>query len=346
MKIDDLIVSKDVSIVEAAKQLEKTRGKVLYVAENYKLLGSLTDGDIRRAIAEKKLATVLVKDIMNCQCIRMKENQDDEIKEIFETSEIYSIPIVNLNGELIKVRFRDKQIEKKQYDIGIPLVIMAGGKGTRLYPYTKILPKALVPIGEIPIAEHIINRFQKYGCKDVYLIVNHKKEMIRSYFESINYRLNYVNEEIQLGTGGGIALLENFKEEEFFLSNCDILIDADYEKIYNFHKTNNYFITIVAAQKTNNVPYGVIEQKDGEFLYMKEKPSQTCIINTGLYVVSSGIKRYIKDQESVDFTELIERCKRNGKKIGVYVIREEAYMDMGQIEEMEQMKEKLGYKGE
>ena len=86
----------------------------------------------------------------------MKENQDDEIKEIFETSEIYSIPIVNLNGELIKVRFRDKQIEKKQYDIGIPLVIMAGGKGTRLYPYTKILPKALVPIGEIPIAEHII----------------------------------------------------------------------------------------------------------------------------------------------------------------------------------------------
>ena len=232
MKIDDLIVSKDVSIVEAAKQLEKTRGKVLYVAENYKLLGSLTDGDIRRAIAEKKLATVLVKDIMNCQCIRMKENQDDEIKEIFETSEIYSIPIVNLNGELIKVRFRDKQIEKKQYDIGIPLVIMAGGKGTRLYPYTKILPKALVPIGEIPIAEHIINRFQKYGCKDVYLIVNHKKEMIRSYFESINYRLNYVNEEIPLGTGGGIALLENFKEEEFFLSNCDILIDADYEKIY------------------------------------------------------------------------------------------------------------------
>ena len=203
-----------------------------------------------------------------------------------------------------------------------------------------------MPIGEIPIAEHIINRFQKYGCKDVYLIVNHKKEMIRSYFESINYRLNYVNEEIPLGTGGGIALLENFKEEEFFLSNCDILIDADYEKIYNFHKTNNYFITIVAAQKTNNVPYGVIEQKDGEFLYMKEKPSQTCIINTGLYVVSSGIKRYIKDQESVDFTELIERCKRNGKKIGVYVIREEAYMDMGQIEEMEQMKEKLGYKGE
>ena len=122
--------------------------------------------------------------------------------------------------------------------------------------------------------------------------------------------------------------------------------EIDYEKIYNFHKTNNYFITIVAAQKTNNVPYGVIEQKDGEFLYMKEKPSQTCIINTGLYVVSSGIKRYIKDQESVDFTELIERCKRNGKKIGVYVIREEAYMDMGQIEEMEQMKEKLGYKGE
>ena len=148
MKIDDLIVSKDVSIVEAAKQLEKTRGKVLYVAENYKLLGSLTDGDIRRAIAEK-LATVLVKDIMNCQCIRMKENQDDEIKEIFETSEIYSIPIVNLNGELIKVRFRDKQIEKKQYDIGIPLVIMAGGKGTRLYPYTKIRnnPKMSIVFG-------------------------------------------------------------------------------------------------------------------------------------------------------------------------------------------------------
>lgn len=346
MKIDDLLVSKDASIVEAAKQLEKTRCKVLYVVENYKLLGSLTDGDIRRAIAEKKMTTTLVGDIMKHQCISMKENQDNEIKEIFETSEIYSVPIVNLNGELIKVRFRDKQVEKKQHNIGIPLVIMAGGKGTRLYPYTKILPKALVPIGDIPIAEHIINRFQKYGCKDIHLIVNHKKEMIRSYFESMNYKLNYVNEDIPLGTGGGIALLENFKEEEFFLSNCDILIDADYQKIYNFHETNNYFITIVAAQKTNNIPYGVIEHKDGEFLYMREKPSQTYIINTGLYVVNSGIKKYIKDQERVDFTELIERCKENGKKIGVYIIREDAYMDMGQIEEMEQMKEKLGYKGE
>ena len=160
------------------------------------------------------------------------------------------------------------------------------------------------------------------------------------------------NEEIvseleeKLGVGISEDMINKFVEFQKQNFENTNLGDADYEKIYNFHKTNNYFITIVAAQKTNNVPYGVIEQKDGEFLYMKEKPSQTCIINTGLYVVSSGIKRYIKDQESVDFTELIERCKRNGKKIGVYVIREEAYMDMGQIEEMEQMKEKLGYKGE
>lgn len=346
MQIEDMFVDRCASIVRAARQLEENRCKVLYVVEDYVLQGSVTDGDIRRAIADKKAITTSIEDIMNSNCISVKENQIEDVKAIFDTSEIYSIPVVNLNGEIIEIKFRNDELKKVKTNIGIPLVIMAGGKGTRLYPYTKILPKALVPIGDIPIVEHIVNRFSDYGCKDVYLIVNHKKEMIRSYFEPINKNIHYVIEEKPLGTGGGISLLKDIRTEDFFLSNCDILIDADYEKVYDFHRKNNYYITIVAAQKTNNIPYGVIEHKNGDFLFMEEKPKQTCIVNTGLYVVNTGVCNYIGENEKVDFTELIDRCKADNKKIGVYVIKEEAYMDMGQIEEMEHMKEKLGYKGD
>lgn len=347
MQMEQMIMNETVTIREVLQRLEKERCRIVYIVRKNKLIGSVSEGDIRRYLINQNDVERNAADIMNRFPIAFYENQKKEIKQIFESSELYSVPIINYNHEIIAICFRNSYLKKKQEILNIPVVIMAGGKGTRLYPYTKILPKALVPIGDIPIVEHIINRLNNSGCKDFYLVVNHKKNMIKSYMDGVEkkYNIFYADEEEPLGTGGGLSLLKNRNIDEFILSNCDILIDADYKLIYDFHKQNNNFITIVAAKKHNRIPYGVLEVENGRLIDMQEKPEQVYIVNTGMYVVDGKIFDMIADNERVDFTELISRCQDQGYKIGVYTIEEKAYMDMGQLEEMEKMKEQLGYKG-
>lgn len=347
MGIQHMLIDEATTIKDVLKRLEKYKCRIVYVTREDKLLGSVSEGDIRRFLLHDNDISKKAVEIMNTSPKTFYENQKEEIKTIFMSSELYSVPIVNYNREIVAICFRDTLVERDKEAIDIPVVIMAGGKGTRLYPYTKLLPKALVPIGDIPILEHIINRFKGYGCRDFRLVVNHKKSMIRSYMDSVKegYEVAYVEESEPLGTGGGLALLEGEDIKEFFLSNCDILIDADYKKIYDFHKNNRNFITIIAAEKTNKIPYGVIKAADGVFCDMQEKPVQKCIINTGMYIVDGALINMIEKNTRVDFTELIHMSHKLGKRIGVYTIEEKAYMDMGQLEELEKMREQLGYKG-
>lgn len=339
-----MLINTEVTIKDVLERLEKYKCRIVYVVKDDKLIGSVSEGDIRRFLLHDNDISRKASEIMNVEPRSFLESQEKEMKEALETSELYSVPIVNFNKEITGICFRNSILKKNKEHIGIPVVIMAGGKGTRLYPYTKLLPKALVPIGDIPILEHIVNRFKEYGCEKFHLVVNHKKSMIRSYMDSVKngYEVFYEEENEPLGTGGGLSLLKGKNIEDFFLSNCDILIEADYKKIYDYHKKNGNYITIIAAEKTNKIPYGVIIEKDGVFESMQEKPTQKCIINTGMYVVDGTLIDMVEEDKKIDFTDIIHIHKKQGKKIGVYTISEKAYMDMGQLEELEKMREQLG----
>ncbi len=344
MQIEDLLIEKDAIIKEAVEQLEKVRCKVVYVVDNSKLIASISDGDVRRYALGDGDTGVTVKHIANfCPTFLLRYDRN-KIDELFQATEVYSIPIVNYNGEVVEVVFRNGRRIRKNFELNCPVVMMAGGKGTRLYPYTKILPKALIPIGEIPISERIFNNFVDYGCRHFYMIVNHKKKMIQSYFEGLDksYEIEYVEEETYLGTGGGLYLLRDRIEEDFFLVNCDIIIDADYSEIFNYHKKNHNYITIVAAKYKHVVPYGVLSlDEGGNCVELTEKPENNYLINTGMYIVQSHLISTMPQNELISFPEIIERCKAEGKRIGAYVIEESAYMDMGQLEELDRMKDKL-----
>lgn len=344
MQIADLLIEESATIKEAVERLERVRCKVVYVVDNGKLVASVSDGDVRRYALGDGDTGRSIKYIANYEpsfCVQYDRNQVDEL---FRATEVYSIPIVNYNGEVIEVVFKSGRRIRKDYHLNCPVVMMAGGKGTRLFPYTKILPKALIPIGEIPISERIINNFVDYGCRRFYMIVNHKKKMIQSYYEGLDkaYEIEYVEEETYLGTGGGLYLLQNKIEEDFFLVNCDIIIDADYSEIYNYHKKNDNYITIVAAKYKHVVPYGVLSlDEEGNCVELTEKPENDYLINTGMYMVQQDLIDAMPRSEVISFPEIIDRCKTEGKKIGAYVIEESAYMDMGQLEEMDRMKNKL-----
>ena len=215
---------------------------------------------------------------------------------------------------------------------------MAGGKGQRLKPFTGILPKPLIPLGEKTITERIIMRFQKYGCNRFYMIVNYKKNFIKAYFadNEMNYNIQFVEEDKFLGTAGGLKLVQGKVTGDFFVSNCDILIDADYQEILEEHVRKQCVITLVCAHKKYQMPYGTVEGDEEGYVYnMQEKPVLSYNINTGLYVVNERFLEQIPQNTFVDMTELIKDCIKNKQKVGIYLIEEEQWLDTGQMEELE-----------
>lgn len=347
MKLQDLIITEDVTVKDAIERLEMVRCKVVYVVKGKKLLASVSDGDIRRYALKGQDVNENIIKVAHYKPIAYREFELEKCRARFKVSEFFSFPLVNLNGEIIGVIFRDGTVVKERKTLDIPVVMMAGGKGTRLYPYTKILPKPLIPVGDLPISEHIIRRFYENGSNRFYLIVSYKKEMLLAYYDTIekDYSIEFVEEKEPLGTGGGLALVKDMVDEDFFLTNCDIIIDADYSAIYQMHKEKGNFITMVLTRYTSSIPYGVV-QIDGENNYegVIEKPSYEYLINTGVYIVNPRVVRELEADVSTDFPDIIERYKRTGERIGCYIVQESAYMDMGQIEELEKMREKLNLK--
>ena len=344
MDVLEFLIDEEATMINAMEQLDKTSTKILFVTKSGNFVAALTDGDIRRWILKKGNLDAKVKNIANYNPKFLYEVEKNKSKEFMKMHSIEALPIVDDNMNILTVvLWNDEEVELKR-NLAIPVVIMAGGLGTRLYPYTKILPKPLIPIGEIPIVEHIINRFNQYGSEQFYLVVNHKKNMIKAYFNEIEkaYKIDYVDEDKPLGTGGGLSLLKGKIDSTFILSNCDILIEDDYEKIYNYHNKEKNLITMVCSLKNIRIPYGVIDiSETGEIENMKEKPELSFFTNTGMYIVEPKVIEELEENTSIGFPDIIEHYKAQGEKIGIYPISENSWMDMGQIDEMEEMRRRL-----
>lgn len=344
MKIIEILINEGTSMLQAMELLDTTSKKVLFVQREGVLVAALTDGDIRRWILAKGDLNAPVKDIANYNPIYLYETEAENAKALMKDKHIEAVPIVNDEKKIVSVFFQNEEAIEIHDTLNIPVVIMAGGFGTRLYPYTKILPKPLIPIGEIPVAEHIINRFYYYGARQFFLIMNHKKNMIKAYFNEVekDYDLHYIEETQPLGTGGGLSLLKGKISSTFILSNCDILVEENYVKIYNYHKEKGNLITMVCSLKNICIPYGVVEiDEAGEIKTMKEKPQLSFLTNTGMYIVEPVVIQELEEDNSIGFPDIIEKHRKSGKKIGIYPISEKSWLDMGQLDEMEKMKERF-----
>lgn len=344
--MNDIYIEEDKSILEAMQRLDKGGKKILFIHKNGKLVASLTDGDIRRWILKKGDLQMTVKCAANYQPQFLYEQEEYLAMRLIKEQEIDAVPIVDSEHLIKKIVFANElRREHRVFDKEVPVVIMAGGLGTRLLPYTNVLPKPLIPVGDYPIAEHIINRFDEYGCKQFYMIVNYKRNMIKAYFDELDkkYRLDFITEEKQLGTGGGISLLKGKIEDTFILTNCDILIDDDLTKAYRQHVESGNIITVVCSLKNFTIPYGVVNiGEDGTIASMQEKPNMSFFTNTGCYFVEPEVIENLKYNEPIDFPVIIEKYMKAEKRVGIYPIGEDAWFDMGQIDELEKMKARLG----
>lgn len=349
MKLEDLFIREEATIREALSQLDKTGRRILIVVEGRKLLGVLTDGDIRRWILKNGDLNESIKSTYGKAPKYLREEDRAKAKTILEDHKIEAMPVVDKDHQVIDIVFwSDKKGKKtKAHNLDNPVVIMAGGKGTRLDPYTKILPKPLIPIGDMPIVERIMEKFHEYGCQDFFMTVNYKKNMIKAYFNETEkaYKIAYIDEEKPLGTAGSLHLLKNQIRDTFFLSNCDILIEGDYAEMLRHHKEQKAKITLITSLKHYTIPYGVIELGDeSNLIRMQEKPEYNFLVNTGMYILEPDVIEDIPEDTFFHITDLINNYIEKGKKIAIYPVSEEAWMDMGQFKEMEIMLERLGIK--
>lgn len=345
--LEEIFITKEKSIKHAIKRIDVTAKKILLVVEDESLIATITDGDIRRWILKNGDLNSTVENIMNTSPIVLNISEKHLAKQYMNDKCVVALPIVDDHNRILDVVFWNEKYndEIHQYsNISNPVVIMAGGKGTRLYPYTKILPKPLIPIGDVSITERIINRFVKFGCKDFRLTVNYKKNMIKAYFDELakNYQISYVEEENFLGTGGSLSLLKGKINETFFVSNCDVLVEANYSDILKYHKDNNNLITMVTSLKNYQIPYGVIKLNNyGQVIGTTEKPDYDYLVNTGFYILEPETLNDIPKDTFFHITDLINKYIEEGKKVGTYPITENSWLDMGEMKEMDRMLERL-----
>ena len=356
---DTFLITENASLKDAMKKMDKAGAKNLFVIDaDKKLLGALTDGDIRRWILKKggNIKEGLEEglgNVYNRTPYFVTENYDkNEVKEIMLKHRIERVPVTAEDKEIVDVLFWENifgektLVLKKQLDI--PVVIMAGGKGTRLDPFTRILPKPLIPIGEKAIIDIIMDKFADYGIKDFYVSINHKAKMIKSYFEETSppYSISYIEENLPLGTAGSLKFLKGEIEDSVMVSNCDIIVDCDYAEVVQFHNVNKYDITIVGSFRHFTIPYGICEiEKDGLLKSMTEKPEYDFLVNTGMSVLHKDVLKLIPENQKFHITDLVKKVKEKGGKVGVFSISEKSWKDVGELKEYRKTVRLMGLEG-
>ncbi len=331
-------VDSQKTIIQTMKMMDDCFAKSLLVFKNDKFLGMITNGDLQRAIIANKPFDTEIGSLINNSEKKYALITDDkeQIKAWMLEVRAEMMPIIDNNGNLVKVIFWEDLFKETQDDnrekIDIPVVIMAGGKGTRLKPITNVIPKPLIPIGDKTILEEIMDQFEGIGCKQFYMSVNYKSDMMRFYLEQLehHYEIEFFEETKPLGTIGSVSLLKGKICTPFFVSNCDIIIDQDYRDVYKYHVNNNNELTIVTAVKSFKIPYGVIETgEDGLMTGLQEKPEITYMINTGVYILNPECINEIPEGEFFHITHLMEKIKQRGGRIGCFPVSEHSWKDMG-----------------
>ena len=340
-QIQNRAIQSTMTVLQSLKKMDDVKVKMLFVFKEEKFLSILTIGDIQRAIIRGVNMNESVMNIIdkNKKFVSYNESLDDVRQKMLRLRS-ECMPVVDDGGDLVDVYFWNDMFNnsdsKHQENINLPVVIMAGGKGSRLAPLTNVYPKPLIPIGEKTIVETIMDKFVDHGCHDFYMSVNYKADTIKNYFDFINnpyYNIHYFQENKPLGTAGSLRLLKDKINSTFFVSNCDILIEEDYSEILDYHRNNNNELTVVAAVKTFSIPYGTISTGENGILEsIEEKPTLSFKINTGLYILEPSLIDEIPD-EFYHITHLMEKLKSEGRRVGVYPISQNDWKDMGEWNE-------------
>lgn len=342
-KLNELFfIDPNSPVHEAMRRLDKTQGRGLIVVdESKKLLGTLTDGDIRRALLAGKEITSTVEFVMHkTPLVSFSRNIPPEVFASAKKSLLKLIPILDSDKRVVEIFFMDGHSSSED----IPVVIMAGGLGTRLGDLTKDCPKPMLPIGGRPLLEIIIERLTSQGFSTFYIAVNYKADIIEQYFEDgkkFGCTIHYLREKMRLGTAGALSLLPKNVSGPIIVMNGDLLTQVDFRNLKEFHYKHDSLLTVCVRKYDFQIPYGVIniDDKKGNILSLDEKPVQSFFVNAGVYVIDSDLLKHIPENEFFDMPTFIN--EQMGRKISVdcFPIAEK-WIDIGHVDDLKEAREK------
>ena len=348
---NNITISSTESIRVALQKIGESGSKCITVVDkSKKLIGTLSDGDLRRAILKKKKLTDSILSIFNKNPFFLidKKYSKNEIRNFFLKNKLDIVPIVNEKKILIKTlslseTFKDTNIFKKINNV--TTVIMAGGKGTRLRPFTNVLPKPLIPIQGKTAIEKIIEHFRLYGLNSFTISIHEKSEIIKAFFHELkpSYKIKFIEEDKPLGTIGSLNLIKKKElKKDLLVTNCDILSNFDLYDFYNFHKEKGFDITIVASDKKYIIPYGVCNiSKNGRLIKVQEKPSLDFLVNIGIYLLNKKVLKLISKNKACDTNQLINLARKKGFKVGVFHVSDTNWSDIGQWSEFSKLENNI-----
>jgi len=344
MNLEKIKLSPKATIKDALRIIDSGAIKLaLVVDEEDKLLGTITDGDIRRAILKGKdlsdsIEYVYFKNPLTVSIDESKEN----IINLCISKKIYQIPVIDKEGRVVKIMLLDELLKPKTYPNKV--VLMVGGLGTRLRPLTEKTPKPMLNVGGKPILQTIVEKFASYGFKNIIMCVNYKSHIIQDYFgdgSGFGVNIEYVLEDKRMGTAGALSLLKEKPKEPFFVMNGDILTNVNFENMLEYHIQNKAIATMAVREYDFQVPFGVVKMENNEIKKIEEKPLYKFFVSAGIYFLNPECIDYIPKNEFYDMPILFEKLIENNKKTISFPLRE-YWLDIGRMEEYE--KAQIEYK--
>ena len=332
-----VLLAPDDSLEHTIKVLHEGGCRIALVSDRHgKLLGTVTDGDIRRALITQLTMKSSVSLIMNSNPIAVDNKVGNkEILALMSSQGFLHMPIIDKDGILCGLETLQNLVEKPKYDN--PVFLMAGGFGTRLHPLTKNTPKPLLKVGVKPILETIIEQFINYGFHNFYISTHFKSEQIRDYFkngELHNISIKYLHEDTPLGTAGSLGLLpNNLPDLPMIVMNGDLLTKVNFKELLAFHKQNESSATMCVREYDFQVPYGVVEIDNYKIKKIKEKPVHKFFVNAGIYVLSRNLINKVDGKSYLDMTDFLEK-ELNSDEVCAFPIHE-YWLDIGQMDEYE-----------
>jgi dTDP-glucose pyrophosphorylase/predicted transcriptional regulator len=331
-----LIVSRDMRIIDAIKTLDEGGQQIVFVAsEKLELAGTVSDGDIRRAILRGVSLEVSVSEIMNEGPIVVEKSTPiTEIKRLMKENLVSKIPVVN-SDRVLEGLYIESEIKNDLWKRRVA-VIMCGGLGKRLGDLTSNCPKPLLNIGSKPILETIVDKFVKAGCERIYLSVNYKSQMIKEYFgngEKWGIEISYLEEDKKLGTAGGLSLIEEEIEKSIVVMNGDILTNIDFQNFITYHEERESMMSMCVKEYDFQVPYGVVKlNEDSDIEDIVEKPVHNFFVSAGVYLINPSVLKFIEKDKRLDMPELYRMVREDDGKVSAFPIRE-YWLDIGKLDD-------------
>jgi len=340
-KIDKISLLSVATVKEAMKTIDAGAMKIAIVVDRYDtLIGTLTDGDIRRGLLNGLNMHSSIESIIQRNPLTAAVNESKE-KILAKTlgKKIYHLPVVNQDGKVVGIEDIDTLLSSKEKSNQV--VLMVGGLGTRLRPLTTDIPKPMLKVGNRPILETIILNFKQYGFSNIILSVNYKADIVREYFgngKEFGVKIEYVYEDKRMGTAGALSLMRDKLNESFFVMNGDLLTNVNFEHFLNFHLENKSFATMGVREYEQQIPFGVINQENGEIKSIVEKPKQRYYVNAGIYILEPEVLQSIPNNEFYDMPTLFSNLIKLNKRPVSFPVHE-YWLDIGQVKQLEQARD-------